>query len=85
MQYEDQKIDTIEFDGTALKSARGTIPPGELARRIGISRQALWQIESGRTRPSASTLIRLCAALGLTAEDLSSKKICSECEVTLDK
>lgn len=85
MQYQDHDVSTIEFDGRALKAARGHMPSGVLASKIGVSRQALWQFETGKAKPSAATLIRLCTVLGLSAQDLGSKKITTDCEVTLDK
>ncbi|HEY7370997.1 MAG TPA: substrate-binding domain-containing protein [Polyangia bacterium] len=42
----------------------------ELARRVGISRQALSTIEAGRSVPSAALALRLARALGCKVEDL---------------
>jgi putative molybdopterin biosynthesis protein len=42
----------------------------ELARRAGLSRQALSAIESGRYVPNTAVALRLARALGCTVEDL---------------
>lgn len=42
----------------------------ELARRCGVSRQALIAIEAGRAQPSVTVALRLASALGQRVEDL---------------
>lgn len=42
----------------------------ELARRAGVSKGTLVQIEQGRANPSISTLCRLAATLGVSVADL---------------
>ena len=56
-------------DDTGLSAA-------ELARRAGISKGYLSEIESGNTvRPSADVLYRLATALGTTIADLLDREI----------
>jgi transcriptional regulator with XRE-family HTH domain len=43
-----------------------------LAREIGISASAMSQIETGRSRPSVSTLYRITTALGMSLDELFS-------------
>ena len=42
----------------------------EVARRAGISRQSLWNIETGKSHPTVPVAIRLAAAIGLPLADL---------------
>lgn len=42
----------------------------ELARRCGVSRQALIAVEAGRAQPSVTVALRLASALGLRVEEL---------------
>src|SRR5258705_13053413 len=58
--------------GTALMRARtgGALTQTELARRAGISRQALGAIESGAYQPSAAIPIRIARELGGTVQPL---------------
>jgi transcriptional regulator with XRE-family HTH domain len=44
----------------------------ELARRLGISPSAISQIETGRSRPSVSTLYAIVSELGLSLDELFS-------------
>ncbi|MCX7997338.1 MAG: helix-turn-helix domain-containing protein [Leptospiraceae bacterium] len=50
----------------------------EIARRVGISRQAYSQIEQGRINPSATTLVKISKELNLEMRDfykaISNKK-----------
>lgn len=43
---------------------------GQLAERIGVSRNTVTNYESGRTEPTASDLVRLATALGCSINDL---------------
>lgn len=54
-----------------LRRARGW-SQGELARRAGLSRQALSAIEAGRYLPNVTVALRLARALGCRVEDLFS-------------
>lgn len=40
----------------------------ELSRHAGMTPAAIWQIEKGERQPSADTIIRLCRALGVSAD-----------------
>lgn len=42
----------------------------ELAERVGISQQMVSEIVAGRKAPSASTLIKIAKALGVTVDEL---------------
>jgi putative transcriptional regulator len=42
----------------------------ELARRAGVSRQAICSIETGAYNPTAALAMKLCRALGKTFEEL---------------
>ena len=44
----------------------------ELARRVGVSASMLSQVETGRTRPSVSTIYSIAAELGLSIDALLS-------------
>ncbi len=52
-----------------VREQRG-IPQAELARRAGLSRQALSAIEQGRYLPNTAVALRLARALGCAVEDL---------------
>jgi putative molybdopterin biosynthesis protein len=58
--------------GTKLMHARtrGALTQTELARRAGISRQALGAIESGAYHPGVAIAIRIARELGTTVESL---------------
>lgn len=64
-------IAEIEFDGSKIAEARGSKTQTELAAEIGISKQALWQIENGKTKPQADVLVRICAALNIPIDQLA--------------
>jgi molybdate-binding protein/DNA-binding XRE family transcriptional regulator len=51
------------------RSARG-IAQGDLARQVGVTRQALHAIEAGRYLPNVSLALSLARALGCRVEDL---------------
>src|SRR5919204_819225 len=44
----------------------------ELARRLGISPSAISQIETGKSRPSGSTLYSIVTGLGMSLDELFS-------------
>ena len=46
----------------------------ELARRVGVSASMLSQVETGRTRPSVSTIYAIATELGLSSDALLSDK-----------
>ena len=43
---------------------------GELAGRIGVSRQTINMIENGSYNPTISLCVRICRELGVTLNDL---------------
>ena len=49
----------LEIDALRLKKARGSRTVEDVAKAIGISRQHLWLLESGRCEPSATILAQL--------------------------
>jgi transcriptional regulator with XRE-family HTH domain len=51
---------------------RNSIGLRELARRLGISPSAISQIETGRSRPSVSTLYAIVSELGMSLDELFS-------------
>ena len=52
-----------------LRTALG-ISQGELAKRVGVSRQTVNMIENGDYNPTLELCIRICRALGVTLNDL---------------
>ena len=46
-----------------------------LARQVGVSASMVSQIETGKTRPSVSTLYAITTALGLTLEDVFTSAV----------
>lgn len=50
----------IEISPPKLRQARGKRVASQVAEIVGISRQHLFQIERGKTRPNADVLARLC-------------------------
>jgi transcriptional regulator with XRE-family HTH domain len=67
-----ESVSEIEFDGTRITEARGERTLEEVADACGISRQALWQIERGHTKPSADVLVRLCRVLDMSVTELTT-------------
>jgi len=53
-----------------LKLARGTMSVKELAKKTGVSHQAIYYYESGKKRPSPEIANRIGEILGLTKEEL---------------
>lgn len=50
----------IKIAPEKLKAARGSRPPSEVARKLGISYQFLNMIENGRRNVSAVVLVNMC-------------------------
>lgn len=50
----------------AREAARLTV--AELAERVGVSRQAVYDLESGKARPNWDTVQRLALVLGVSTE-----------------
>lgn len=55
-----------------LKSARASLDMSqeELAEAVGVTRQTIGMIESGKFNPSLQLCINICKALGKTLDDL---------------
>lgn len=49
----------LEIDSLRLRKARGSRSAEDVAQIIGISRQYLWLLESGKCEPSATILAQL--------------------------
>jgi transcriptional regulator with XRE-family HTH domain len=58
--------------GTRIRKAReqARISQAELARRIGISKQAMNAIEGGATDPRASRIVAIALELGISTDAL---------------
>jgi transcriptional regulator with XRE-family HTH domain len=58
--------------GTRIRKAReqARISQAELARRIGISKQAMNAIEGGATDPRASRIVAIAQVLGVSTDAL---------------
>ena len=58
--------------GTRIRKARerANISQAELARRIGISKQAMNAIEGGHTDPRASRIVAIAEELGVSTDTL---------------
>ncbi len=54
------------MQGLTIMRGRYGISKSELARRSGVTRRAIINIEQGKTYPHRNTLVRLAAALGCT-------------------
>jgi putative transcriptional regulator len=52
-----------------LRNERG-LSQGELAKRVGVSRQTVNMIENGGYNPTLDLCIRICKELGVTLNDL---------------
>lgn len=65
----------LQVDSAKLMTARkeSGLSMSEAARRVGVSRQYLWNIENGVQRPGADVLVRLCALLGKDIADVTSE------------
>ncbi len=72
----DETVGVCVVIGNQVAARRGElgISPGEFARRIGISRQALHAIETGQSTPSVKVALRIAGQLGSTAEELFGAK-----------
>lgn len=75
-----EDLTQIQVDGGKLKAARERVRDGNdaplslslAARRVGLARQTLWNIENNVHRPNADTLARLCALYGVGIADLTT-------------
>lgn len=67
-------IQALEFDGTKILAF---LPENktmaDLAREVGVSRQAIHDIAKGRRNPSADLALKLITALNISLTDLARK------------
>lgn len=61
--------DTV-IDHKKIKQARGERSVQDVLDALGITRQTLWQIETGRAAPTGDTLARLCILYRVAVEDV---------------
>lgn len=61
---------TINF--AKLREARGNRTATSVADALEISRQHLWQIETGRRAPGSAILTKLCWLYGLDLSDITT-------------
>ncbi len=66
------KTEEQTIDATKLREARGNRSAAAVARAVGISRQHLWQVETGRCVPGSDVLASLCWLYGLELSDVSN-------------
>ena len=59
------------INSTKLREARGSRSKVAVAEVLGISRQHLWQIETGRRKPGSEILAKLCWLYGLEISDIA--------------
>lgn len=71
-------IKELEFDGTKINDFLSEGQSlAQLARNVGVSRQAIHDIAKGRRKPSADLAVKLVAALNISLSDLSNKNLSS--------
>lgn len=71
-------VQELEFDGKKIPQY---LPKdknlSQLAKDVGVSRQAMHDIVKGRRKPSADLMVRLIAALDISLSQLTNKKFSS--------
>lgn len=68
------EIQFLEFDGTKIPNFLPTNKSlAELAREVGVTRQAIHDIVKGRRKPSADLMVKIVATLNISLADLSNK------------
>lgn len=71
---EPSRRSNLAAMASPIRSIRdGKTPPvsmEELARRAGVSTQTVFRVETGRSRGSVQTLMRLATALDVSLEDV---------------
>jgi DNA-binding XRE family transcriptional regulator len=68
------ELSQLVIDPKKLREARGTMKQIDVAKKIGVSFQAINNIETGRSKPSSDLLVRLCALYGVDARNLVEEK-----------
>jgi DNA-binding XRE family transcriptional regulator len=66
-------VKELEIDAVRLKKARGERRMQDVAETIGITRQYLWKLETGKSAPSGKILAQLCWLYGKRVEDFTVK------------
>lgn len=66
-------VKELEIDAARLKKARGDRKAADVAETIGITRQHLWLLETGRCAPSGKILAQLCWLYGKEVKDFTTK------------
>lgn len=64
--------DSIAINPKKLREARGSRSATAVAETIGISRQHLWQIETGRRKAGSEILAKLCWLYDLSISDIAN-------------
>jgi transcriptional regulator with XRE-family HTH domain len=73
---EPTKVQNLKFEPSKLREARLARFPDLSANKVatemlGIHRERLWQYENGGSKPSPTTLARMCALYGVDLLDLT--------------
>lgn len=71
------------LDGEQLKKARGLRAISDVATALGLSRQQVWNYESGNSEPPLNVLIRMAELYGVRVEKLlPQKNLTAESKIT---
>lgn len=63
----------LRLDPVKLREARGDLPRKRVSEEVGVTSAQLCMIETGRSRPSAELLARLCVLYGVNVTDLTKR------------
>jgi transcriptional regulator with XRE-family HTH domain len=69
------KSDSSIINFARLRTARGNRSLREVALFLGITKQQLWNIETGKRKPSLGVLVKLCAFYDLPIEKIIGKSV----------
>ena len=72
---EMENLSGVEIDAGKLVEARGQLTPAQVASAVGISPQHLWNMEKGRSKPSADVLLRMCLLYGRDCRSLANVEL----------
>jgi len=65
-------VQELKFDGTKILSLMPENKTmAQLARDVGVTRQAIHDIAKGRRKPSADLIVKIVSALNISLSDLS--------------
>lgn len=62
----------LKIDPERLRAARGERTQTEVAEKIGVTRQHIWNWESGTANPPSPALAQLCLLYGVSVESLTN-------------